>query len=101
MLSSTRAMRLSEGKWRKQMRAPSVSLSYGARREVLAQIASRYQDASDAQKTLLLDQVVKLTGYTRKYAIQLLNHAPQSATRILRPRLPIYGSAVQEALLLA
>jgi len=74
------------------MRASSVSLSYGARREVLAQTAPRYQEAAGAQKMLLLDRVVEVTGYARKYAIQLLNHVPQSATRILRPRQPTYSS---------
>src|SRR5258708_39547907 len=77
------------------------SLSYGTRREVLAQIAPRYQQATGAQKMLLLDRVVEVTGYARKYAIRLLNHLPESATQILRPRLPIYGSADQEALFLA
>lgn len=76
-------------------------LSYGARREVLAQIASRYQQATGAQKTLLLDRAVELTGYGRKYVITLLNHVPLHASQIVRPRLPIYGSAVQEALFLA
>jgi hypothetical protein len=56
------------------MRAPSVALSYGARREVLAQIIPRSQEATGAQKMLVLDQVVERTGYTRTYAIQLLNH---------------------------
>jgi hypothetical protein len=79
----------------------SASLSYSARREVLAHVAPRYQEATAAQKTLLLDQIVELTGYERKYAIRLLNHDPQGAARILRPRLPIYGPAVQEALFLA
>ncbi len=78
-----------------------ASLSYSARREVLAQIAPRYQQATGAQKILLLDRMVEVTGYARKYAIRLLNHVPKSATQILRPRLPIYGSAVQEALFLA
>jgi hypothetical protein len=58
------------------MGSPSVSLSYGARREVLAQIALRYQEATGAQKMLLLDRVVEVTGYARKYAICLLNHLP-------------------------
>jgi hypothetical protein len=83
------------------MSSPRASLSYGARREVLAQIAPRYQQATHAQKTLMLDQIVKLTGYARKYVIQLLNHVPESATRILRLRSPLSGSAVQEALFLA
>lgn len=84
------------------MRVPSVALSYGARREVLAQSAPRYQEATGAQKMLLLDRVLEVTGYARKYAIQLLNHVTtESATRIVRPRQSIYGSAVQEALFLA
>jgi hypothetical protein len=33
--------------------------------------------------------------------ITLLNHVPESTPRILRPRLPVYGPAVQEALFLA
>jgi hypothetical protein len=78
-----------------------ASLSYSARRAVLAHVAPRYQQATDAQKTLLLDQIMELTGYERKYAIRLLNHDPKGSPRILRPRQPIYGSAVQEALFLA
>ncbi|HEU5380783.1 MAG TPA: hypothetical protein VFV38_35615 [Ktedonobacteraceae bacterium] len=50
---------------------------------------------------LLLDRVVEVTGYASKYAIRLLNHLPESATRIQRPRQPIYGSVVQDALFLA
>ncbi len=83
------------------MNHQKTSLRYSARREVLAQVAPRYQQATDAQKTLLLDQIVELTGYERKYAIRLLNHVPAGAAHILRPRQPIYGSAVQEALFLA
>ncbi|HEU5375721.1 MAG TPA: ISNCY family transposase, partial [Ktedonobacteraceae bacterium] len=78
-----------------------ASLSYGARREVLAQIAPRYQQATGAQKMLLLDRCMELTGYGRKYVITLLNHLPESSNRILHPRQSIYGSAVQEALFLA
>jgi hypothetical protein len=77
------------------------SLSYRARREVLAQIAPRYQEATGAQKTLLLDRVVEITGYERKYAITLLNHVSEIPAHILRPRQPVYGTAVQEALFLA
>jgi hypothetical protein len=78
-----------------------ASLSYSARREILTQVAPRYREATDAQKTLLLDRIVELTSYERKYAIRLLNHVPEGAARIPRPRQPIYGPAVQEALFLA
>ncbi|HET8840199.1 MAG TPA: hypothetical protein VFN35_01975 [Ktedonobacteraceae bacterium] len=79
----------------------NVSLRYGARREVLAQIALRYQQATGAQKMLLLDRCVELTGDGRTYVIPLLNHLPESTSCILHPRQPTYGSAVQEALFLA
>jgi hypothetical protein len=62
------------------------SLSYSTRREVLVHVASRYQEAAGAQKTLLLDQIVELTGYERKYAIRLLNHVPQRVLSELRTR---------------
>jgi hypothetical protein len=51
---------------RSTMGSPNVPLSYYALQEVLAQIAPHYQAATDAQKLLLLDQVVKVTGYARK-----------------------------------
>ncbi len=43
---------------------------YGARREVLAQIASCYQQATSLQKTLLRDQAVELTDYGCKYILR-------------------------------
>jgi hypothetical protein len=67
---------------------PLPSLPFATRRELIERAAPLYQEASLAQKGLLLDQVVTLTGYARKYAIQLLNHAPQGRRAILRPRLP-------------
>jgi hypothetical protein len=39
---------------------------------------------------------VELTGYGRKYVITLLNHSPVSPSQIVRPRLRIYGQAVQQ-----
>ena len=41
------------------------------------------------------------TGYTRKYAIALLNHGEHDQQSIQRHRLPQYGPAVQQALFLA
>jgi hypothetical protein len=64
-------------------------------------MAPRYQQASPAQKTLLLDAFVEWTGYTRKYAIELLNHGEYAQQTIQRRRLPQYGPAVQQALFLA
>jgi hypothetical protein len=44
---------------------------------------------------------VEWTGYSRKYAIELLNHGEHDQQSIQRRRLPQYGPAVQQALFLA
>jgi hypothetical protein len=49
---------------------------------------------------LLLDRVVEVTGYARKYAIRLLSHLPENAQTIRRPRQPSSGPQVQRALFL-
>ena len=76
-------------------------MSFQAKRELLAQIAGRYQAASPVQKTQILDEFVAATGYTRKYAIRVLRHPPPVAAAISRPRAPRYGPAVQAALRVA
>ena len=65
-----------------------VSHTFQARRALLRHMAPRYQQASSAQKTLLLDSFVEWTGYTRTYAIALLNHGKQDQQTIQRRRLP-------------
>ena len=62
-----------------------VSRSFQARRALLRYLAPRYQRASPVQKTLLLDAFVEWTGYTRKYAIELLNHGEYDQQTIHRP----------------
>ena len=78
-----------------------VSPTFQVRRALLRHLAPRYRQASPAQKTLLLDSCVEWTGYTRKYAIALLNHGEQDQQRIQRRRLPQYRPAVQQALFMA
>jgi hypothetical protein len=74
-------------------------MSFQSKRELLAQVAPRYQQASHAQKSIILDEFVAATGYARKYAIRLLTCPPLPApARISRPRAPRYGPAVQAAL---
>jgi hypothetical protein len=60
-----------------------------------------YQTASLAKKNLILNDFVQMTGYICKSAIRLLNHPPTGAHVIQRPRLPVYGLEVQQALFLA
>ena len=40
-------------------------LSYQSKRELVQQIAPRYQEASRAHKILMLDAFVSITGYDR------------------------------------
>lgn len=41
-------------------------MSFRAKRELLAQVAPRYQQAVPQQKSLILDEFVAATGYARK-----------------------------------
>jgi hypothetical protein len=75
------------GRW--QMTSAKLSLSYQARREVLASFLLHYRAASSAQKSLLLDSFVRMTGYARTSAIRLLNHPPEGTglvSRCMDPR---------------
>lgn len=54
-------------------------MSFQAKRELLAQVPPRYQDAGHRQKSVILDEFVAATGYARKCAIRLL-------TGPIRPR---------------
>ncbi len=76
-------------------------LSFKSKRELLLQIAPRYNEASPALKTVILDEFVAATGYARKYAIRLLSHPVVPKLTIERPRSPHYGPEVQQALHLA
>src|SRR5438105_287881 len=76
-------------------------MSFRAKRELLMQIAPRYQEAPERHKGAILNEFVAATGYTRKYAIRLLNHPGSLHVEIARPRPRHYGHEVQEALHLA
>ncbi|MBA3469025.1 MAG: transposase family protein [Herpetosiphonaceae bacterium] len=76
-------------------------MSLQSKRELLAQIAPRYRDATHAQKTQILDAFVAATGYARKYAIRLLTQPQLPLAVPTRSRKPRYGPAVQEALIIA
>lgn len=74
-------------------------MSFRAKRELLAQVAPRYQQAPPDQKSLILDEFVAATGYHRKYAIRVLASPPlPPPPAIRRPRAPHYGPVVQAAL---
>ena len=64
-------------------------MSFQAKRELLAQVAPRYQHATHTQKSLILDEFIAATGYARKYAIRLLTsllrHRVRSSARAPGP----------------
>jgi hypothetical protein len=64
-------------------------------------MAPQYREASPSQKRTLLDAFVAITGYVRKYARWLLNHAEEVLQTLERPRPRRYGPEVQHALFLA
>ena len=69
------------------------------RRELLQQVIPKYRQASTVKKkSKLLDAFTAATGYHRKYAMWLLNHAQEEQPTPHRPRH--YGPEVQHALFL-
>ena len=70
-----------------------------ARWEYLGQIWRRYREAGRAERGQILDEVCRVTGYHRKYAVRRLN-GPPPERQPLRRRLrgPSYPKAVDQAL---
>ena len=73
-------------------------MSPQARREVLTAVRSRYRKANRQEKKVILDEFVAVTGYHRKYAIQLLNHGAPATTGERRKRRRTYPVEVISAL---
>src|SRR5258706_13848044 len=74
------------------------SMSFLAKRELLAQVAARYRDATGQQKSRILDEFVAATGYVRKYAIHLLTQPELPPVQPLTRRRPRhYDSEAQAA----
>lgn len=68
------------------------------RKEICAAVGQRYRRANRDDKGLILDQFVALTHYHRKYAIRLLNAAPDEPT-VVRPNSNrVYDEAVRQGL---
>jgi hypothetical protein len=76
-------------------------VSYPSRHELVQQMAPRYQEASRVQKSFVLNAFVAVTGSSRRYAMQLLNHPEVLKPSIRRPRPPHDRPEVQHALFLA
>ena len=78
-----------------------VGVSLQTRREILQHMLPQYRKAcSVKRKSKLLDAFTAATGYNRKYAMELLNHAQEGQPLPQRPHSRQYGSDVQHALFL-
>jgi hypothetical protein len=78
-----------------------AGVSLQTKREILQHILPQYRKASSVKrKSKLLDAFTAATGYNRKYAMGLLNHAQEGQPTFHRPRPRQYGSDVQHALFL-
>ena len=76
-------------------------VSLRTRRELLQSMIPQYREASSSkEKSKLLDAFTATTGYNRKYAMWLLNHAKDVQLTPRYPRPHHYGSEVQHALFL-
>ncbi len=74
-------------------------MSLATRKELIIVVGARYRAASRQQRTAVLDEFTKLTGYHRKHAIRVLSAAPSADTGKSRQRPRIYDEAVVEVLI--
>jgi hypothetical protein len=76
-----------------------MELSMGERKAVTKKLATRYKRATRAEKSVVLDELVGLTGWHRDYARAALREAGTLKPVVeRRPRRPVYGPGVIEAL---
>ena len=59
------------------------SMNLQSRRVLLKQFAPQYREAPSAQKGALLDTFALATGYHRRHAMCLLNHAEECRSQLL------------------
>lgn len=78
----------------------SLGLSFQTRRELLQLMVPRYCGASASEKGALLDEIAATTGYSRRYAMWLLNHSEAGQHPPGPRRQRRYGPEVQDALFL-
>ena len=74
------------------------TISAGTRQELVTAVADRYQQSTSAEKRLILDEFVALTGYHRKHAVRVLNGSA-TTPRARRGRRCVYDAAVTEGLI--
>jgi len=73
-------------------------ISTQARRELIPAVGDRYRAATRAEKRVILDEFVAVTGYHRKHAVRLFAETKGSGGGRHGTRRRLYDEAVQEAL---
>ena len=75
------------------------NISKAARKEIVAAVRTRYEQASKLEKGNILSEFTAVSGYHRKHAIRLLN--PQTAVGVVDASEGerVYGEAVKLALI--
>src|SRR3954470_23491363 len=73
-------------------------LSMATRAELLEVVRERYGKARPAERRLILDEFVAVSGYHRKHAIRLLRQPGGGPAPDRRGRSPVYDAAVRAAL---
>jgi hypothetical protein len=73
-------------------------ISAETRKELLKAIRDRYRAGTKDEKLRILDEFVAVAGYHRKHAIRLINAASVASGSSRCSRLPLYDTAVREAL---
>lgn len=68
--------------------------------ELVDALRPRYLQASQQEKTRILDEFVAITGYHRKAAIRLLRKGRKRGSRDRRGRPEVYTPQVKAALIL-
>ena len=68
------------------------------RAELLEVVRERYASARPAERRLILDELVAVSGYHRKHAIRLLRRPGGVAAPDRRGRSPAYDAAARAAL---
>jgi hypothetical protein len=74
-------------------------ISMSTKVELVAAIASRYQDAGRTEKSKILNELVAVSGFHRKHAIRLLRGGDDQPSPEPKQRTRRYGEMVREALI--
>lgn len=75
-----------------------AKISREARAELVGAVATRYGSASKDDKTRILDEFVRITGYHRKHAVRVLRGKAGPGKPRSTSRPTVYGEAVRQAL---